>query len=333
MSSPFKTTFIGVAIVFALLIAKKGLSRKKLPPGPRGLPLIGNALDLAKEKPWVTFTEWAKQYGNLTYVSLFGQPWLIINSFSTAVDLLEKRGSIYSNRPILQMVELTGLGKRTALLQNNDIFRTHRRFFSKVMGSTAVVRRWDHIEEEESQKLARRLLSQPEEFRPHIEHFAAAAIMRITYGYEVKEKDDYFVDLLYTGMKGFSELTTPGRFLVELIPPLKHIPDWFPGTEWKNFARRQAGLVHRTIHEPFNWTKSQMEINGVDSFVSDSLEGLGEEGEDVLKWCASAMYGGGGDTMLQLCTYSSSPWPNTLKSRRQPKPSSTKLLGAIDYLA
>ena len=34
-----------------------------LPPGPPGLPLIGNMLDYPKDSPWMAFKELSKQYG------------------------------------------------------------------------------------------------------------------------------------------------------------------------------------------------------------------------------------------------------------------------------
>ena len=33
------------------------------PPGPRGLPVLGNALEIPNEHTWLTFTRWAKKYG------------------------------------------------------------------------------------------------------------------------------------------------------------------------------------------------------------------------------------------------------------------------------
>ena len=34
-----------------------------LPPGPKGLPIIGNLLDIPLENEWLTFANWGKRYG------------------------------------------------------------------------------------------------------------------------------------------------------------------------------------------------------------------------------------------------------------------------------
>ncbi|KAF8641537.1 hypothetical protein AX16_009914 [Volvariella volvacea WC 439] len=299
MDSPLRIACIFLGIVCSLLIARKAFSTKKLPPGPRGFLFVGNALDVPAEKPWVKFAAWAKTYGDIFYITMFGQPWIVVNDFQIAVDLLEKRGFIYSNRPISPMGEMMGWHDGMAFLQYGDRLKAFRRHFQKIMGNPAALHRFDEIEEQESQRFARRLLNKPEGFLRHVEHFAAAVILRVAYGYEVKGDPDPFVELVQTGMKQFADAVTPGRYLVEMVPWLQYIPSWFPGAGFKKTARGYRKIVMRMANEPFNWTRSHMQISEIKSFVSDNLsDETGEDVEYTIKWGATAMYGGGGDTTV-----------------------------------
>ena len=38
-------------------------TRKRLPPGPQGVPFLGNKHQVPPIKPWRKFEEWNKQYG------------------------------------------------------------------------------------------------------------------------------------------------------------------------------------------------------------------------------------------------------------------------------
>ena len=45
--------------------------RLPTPPGPKGLPLIGNALQMPSEYPWLAFAKLAREYGQSMLTSFF----------------------------------------------------------------------------------------------------------------------------------------------------------------------------------------------------------------------------------------------------------------------
>ena len=90
------------------LVRRRRRLQFKLPPGPKGWPLIGNLLDMPSDYHWFTFSKWGKKYGPITYLNVAGSPILIVNSHRVGLDLLEKRGQMYSGRPRSVMGELSG---------------------------------------------------------------------------------------------------------------------------------------------------------------------------------------------------------------------------------
>ncbi|KIJ31422.1 hypothetical protein M422DRAFT_128389, partial [Sphaerobolus stellatus SS14] len=71
------------------------------PPGPPPKLLVGNALDMPKEREWETFGKWATEYGDIVYVKILSMDMIIVNSRKMVYELFEKRSSIYSDRPDL----------------------------------------------------------------------------------------------------------------------------------------------------------------------------------------------------------------------------------------
>ena len=69
--SSMTTLIIASAVVFGSItlfyIGKRLLGNTKrtlpLPPGPPGIPWIGNVTGIDTNAPWLTYREWAKTYG------------------------------------------------------------------------------------------------------------------------------------------------------------------------------------------------------------------------------------------------------------------------------
>lgn len=89
----------------------------------------------------------------------------------------------------------------------------------------------------------------------------ASTILKITYGITPKPKNDPLVELAEIALAGVSEAGNPGSFLVDLIPAMKYIPDWFPGTEWKKKAAYWTSINERMVNDPWGLITNQTVSN------------------------------------------------------------------------
>lgn len=117
----------------------------------------------------------------------------------------------------------------------------------------------------------------------------------------MKENNDPFVDLANRAMDQFSRSTATGAFMVDIIPSLAKVPEWFPGAGFKRMAREWHATLEEMASAPYKFVKDQMTAdNATKSFTSDLLEGrtLSVEEDHVVKWSAASLYSGGADTTV-----------------------------------
>jgi hypothetical protein len=79
-------------------------SRLPLPPGPVGLPLVGNINDLPPQgsQEYIHWLQFKDRYGPLSSVTILGQTMIVIHDRRTALELMEKRASKHSGRPSMK---------------------------------------------------------------------------------------------------------------------------------------------------------------------------------------------------------------------------------------
>ena len=104
-------------------------------------------------------------------ITVPGQRIVIINSYQIAVDLLEKRGAIYSDRPSLVSADIIGYSGITPALAYGEHFKEHRKMLSQTIGTRSHVDRLASLQIHEVRRFLGRLRKDPENFVEHIKRY------------------------------------------------------------------------------------------------------------------------------------------------------------------
>ncbi len=107
--------------------------------------------------------------GDIASVSVLGQRIVIVNSTQVAIDMLDKKSSIFSDRPALVMAgELVGWKKVLGLTPYGARFRDYRRRAHQLFGNNTAMKQFLPLEEFETRRFLKRLLAKPEDLSAHI---------------------------------------------------------------------------------------------------------------------------------------------------------------------
>ena len=88
----------------------------------------------------------------------------------------------------------------------------------------------------------------------HALHFlrpslVGSTILSMTYSINVDPCNDPYIKIVEEAAGAVIELLVPGAFLVDTIPILKYVPEWFPGAKFQSKAavmRKHAAIMRNT---------------------------------------------------------------------------------------
>ncbi|PVI03088.1 cytochrome P450 [Periconia macrospinosa] len=307
MASVSSLSLVILAITALIYIVRRVLASKgngrPLPPGPKGVPIVGNVNDLPKPGE-LEYKHWLKlkdEYGPISSITVMGNTFIIISDPQIALDLMRDRSNVYSSRPGMTFSNMIGWNNATALVPYTSTWKTHRKNVTKVASTNTSISMFNIVQETEAAHFLLNLLDTPNDLLEHVRTEAGSVILKITYGYTTKREKDPLVLLANATMEDFKEATVPGRWAVDVIPFLKYLPDWFPGTEFKQVARMMQEHLREATDKPYHFVKQQMRSKTAKtSFMSQSIEEFGTDPrmESIHKWSALALYLGGSDTSV-----------------------------------
>ncbi|KAJ7880044.1 hypothetical protein B0H14DRAFT_3770128 [Mycena olivaceomarginata] len=182
----------------------------RLPPGPQGLPFIGNVLDIPTKSYWLEFAELRDVWGDILSLTAFWKTIIIINSLEVTKDLLDVRGANFSDRPVIPM------GGELAGFNNTPPVSSLR----------------------------------PDGLIDEFDVRPGAISLRIAYGYRLRDgpERDPFLEMFETVEHNFFNLATRAAFLMDIIPVcesefmlekfrVRYWPEWLPGGGFHTLAK------------------------------------------------------------------------------------------------
>ncbi|THU96158.1 cytochrome P450 [Dendrothele bispora CBS 962.96] len=291
----------GLAILLALIIyfRQSSLRSKGLKPlpGPKGLPIIGNLLQIPRARSWLKFTEWRNQYGDLIGLNFAGHDLIVIGSSKIAADLLDRRSAIYSGRPksIVGCV-LTG-DMVFGFSQHNDLWRTMRRGSQEALGPQ-ITKKYYTMQEIEGLLLIDDMLKDPYNWDAHLKRTSASLMMGIIYG--VPPIRDYLDPVIVRANLFVDRIThaaLPGCFLVEYFTWMQHLPRWM--SPWRCYAEYNFNSDSLMFEDLFGGVKNRLDAGDeTPSVAADVIrydKNLGMTDKQAA-WFSATLYTAGTET-------------------------------------
>ncbi|EXM21025.1 Cytochrome P450 [Fusarium oxysporum f. sp. vasinfectum] len=301
-------TAIVASLSFFLVKHIQQSKNPPLPPGPKGLPLLGNIRDLPPPGTleWPHWQAHKEKYGPITSVSVLGQHFVILHDRQVIVDLLETQAIRSASRPKLVFAgDIVGYDGVMGLMPYNRTFRMHRKLTATQVSSKSITR-FEPIQELEILRLLKRIYQDQDpnsqSLPDHLNQVSGSIMLRILYNYETDPcRNDHIVTMANLVMEEFSQATTPGAWMVDFIPWLRYLPDWMPGAGFKRTAKLFRQHLLQNVQDPYKYVENQMALGNdnvsyVAGLIKDVHRKIDPEEESIIAWTAASMMNAGTDT-------------------------------------
>lgn len=301
----------GAPVVSALAAAVLGLiaayasflwQYRRLPPGPRGHWLLGHLNRIPKSRPWIQMAKWTEEYGPI-YTIWMGpfKPVLIVGRADAAMELLDRRGAVWSSRPRMVMTsDLVSQGLRMTFMPYSELWKRERKLLHQLTQPKAAAS-YEPIQEQESRQLVLDMVKMPQAFWQHCQRYAGSTIMQIAFNKRAVSITDPAITDMRAINEGMTKTAVPGRYIVDSLPVLNYLPAAL--APWKREAatmfKDTLALFRKHIGDVEREIKSG---NDVHCFAKSILETRHQYGlkEDEAAFLAGAMYGAGSDTTADM---------------------------------
>ncbi|TVY35980.1 Cytochrome P450 monooxygenase [Lachnellula subtilissima] len=272
--SPSATLLSAAGLVIVLAIFKfRNRRTLPYPPGPPGEFLIGHLRVIPFEDSPTAYLNWGREYkSDVLYFNTLRQPIIVLNSVKACVDLLDKRGANYADRPRFVLLELLGWGMTLTWLRWSPKMQQHRKMLQSPFAKSKVSV-YQSLQMKETHRLVKGMMKSPLEWELELRRFAIAVVANVSYGVDINTVDHQWVDLSDAAGYATSHAGAPGGTIVDRFPPVRYLPDWLPGLRALKYAHDNKSAIVNMHEIPYQGALREMEEGVTNpSFIHNLLE-------------------------------------------------------------
>ncbi|KAI9058618.1 cytochrome P450 [Trametes sanguinea] len=291
---------------------------KHLPPGPPGLPILGNLTQIPSTEQWVWFYDVSKKYARIrsrVVAETSGPGWefgarvpvgpvntfhvlnttiIVLNSQKSIDALFNKKAGQYSSKPPRRMANLSDLTMTLPFMDPGEDFSTARRQFHEEVGPSAVGA-YNQEYEQSSRRFLQTLAAdlQCTKLTEVIDDSLGHVFLKVSTGYEPKPSDTILAQM--NNLAHFAADVLGDKYQkLDIMPFLCSLPTWAPvagpilklGAKWKKQLHATADATVQLAQEG--------KMAGNDSVMFNLSAASGEKPmDDRSKMIAVTMNAGG----------------------------------------
>ncbi|XP_021759055.1 cytochrome P450 71A1-like [Chenopodium quinoa] len=186
-----------LSIIFLVILSKNGKKQRfRRPPGPKGLPLIGNLHQFEPLNTHVYYSKLGKTYGPIFALRLMSKPMVVIQSAKLAQEVFQTQDKNFCNRPFtVGRKRLSYDGLDVALSPYSDYSKEMKKILIVHLLSSKKVNLFASIRHDEVSRLIQEVsslssASKVVNLSQLILNYASSTSSRIMFGKRYSDKEE-----------------------------------------------------------------------------------------------------------------------------------------------